>query len=252
MKNIFVLLLLVSSSHLLSQKISSRWKLGVALYTFHTVPLPGELANADSAGLIYVEGFSFGNAGPEFRDSTLGQLSPEGIEKVKALVNSYGLKMESIYLAGGRTIDAWDKQFRLAKQLNVKFVTAEPPLNMLDGIDSLAGNYGLKVAIHNHWKGMSQYWSPDTVLMALKNHPNFGVCADLGHWPKSGIDQVEALKKLQGHLISIHLKDIAAANNPKLLDVPVGTGMTDFPAVFKELERQKFERIYLYREGCTG
>jgi len=123
-------------------------------------------------------------------------------------------------------------------------------LNMLDAIDNLAGKYGLKVAIHNHWKGMSQYWSPDTVLMALKNHPNFGVCADLGHWPKSGINQVEALKKLQGHLISIHLKDIAAPNNPKLLDVPVGTGMTDFPAIFKELERQKFEGyIYIERDA---
>ena len=108
----------------------------------------------------------------------------------------------------------------------------------------------MKVAIHNHWKGVSQYWSPDTVLMVLKNHPNFGVCADLGHWPKSGIDQVEALKKLEGHILSIHLKDIAAANNPKLLDVPVGTGITNFPAVFKELERQKFEGyIYIERDA---
>jgi L-ribulose-5-phosphate 3-epimerase len=251
MKNIILLLSLVFSSQLFSQnKYASRWKLGVALYTFHSVPFSGELAKADSAGLKYVEGFSFGNAGPEFHDSSFGQLSPAGIEKVNAMVKSFGLKMESIYLAGGRTIDAWDKQFRLAKELNVKFVTAEPPLNMLDAIDSLAGKYGMKVAIHNHWKGVSQYWSPDTVLMALKNHPNFGVCADLGHWPKSGINQVEALKKLEGHLISIHLKDIAAPNNPKLLDVPVGTGMTDFPAVFKELERQKFEGyIYIERDA---
>jgi L-ribulose-5-phosphate 3-epimerase len=251
MKNILLLLSMVLSTTLFSQnKYASRWKLGVALWTFHSVPFSGELAMADSAGLKYVEGYGFGNAGPEFHDSSFAQLSPEGIEKVIALINSYGLKMESFYLAGGSTIDSWEKQFKLAKALHVKFVTTEPPLNMLDAIDSLAGKYGLKVAIHNHWKGMSQYWSPDTVLMALKNHPNFGVCADLGHWPKSGINQVEALKKLQGHLISIHLKDIAAANNPKLLDVPVGTGITDFPAVFKELERQKFEGyIYIERDA---
>ena len=258
MKNILPFLTLLSS-HVFSQNSLSsnepvfdphQWKLGVALYSFHEVSLPGELAKADSAGLKYVEGFSFGKAGPEFKDSLLGQLSPEGIEKVKAMVKSFGLRMESIYLAGGSTIEAWNKQFKLAKELNVKFVTAEPNINMWDSIDSLAGVYGLKVAIHNHWRGMSRYWSPDTVLAAIKNHPNFGVCADLGHWPKSGLDPVESLRKLQGHLIAIHLKDIAAANNPKLQDVPVGTGIVDFPAVFKELERQKFEGyIYIERDA---
>jgi L-ribulose-5-phosphate 3-epimerase len=258
MKNIAVLFLLLSS-HVFSQKSLSSvkptfdphtWKLGVALYSFHELPLSGELAKADSAGVHYVEGFSFGKAGPEFKDSSFGQLSPEGIEKVNAMVKSYGLKMESIYLAGGGTVDAWNKQFKLAKELHVKFVTAEPNINMWDAIDSLAGVYGLKVAIHNHWRGMSRYWSPDTVLAAIKNHPNFGVCADLGHWPKSGLDAVESLKKLQGHIIAIHLKDIAAANNPKLQDVPVGTGIVDFPAVFKELERQHFDGyIYIERDA---
>lgn len=258
MKKIIPFLLLISS-HLFSQNSLTfnkpvfdphQWKLGVALYSFHEVSLPGELAKADSAGLKYVEGFSFGNAGPDFKDSSFGQLSADGIEKVKAMVKSFGLRMESIYITGGNTVEAWNKQFKLAKELNVKFVTAEPNINMWDSIDSLAGVYGLKVAIHNHWRGMSRYWSPDTVLAAIKNHPNFGVCADLGHWPKSGLDPVESLRKLEGHLIAIHLKDIAAANNPKLQDVPVGTGIVDFPAVFKELERQKFEGyIYIERDA---
>jgi len=258
MKNILPFLTLMSSYVFSQNSLSSnkpsfdphQWKLGVALYSFHEVSLPGELAKADSAGLKYVEGFSFGKAGPDFNDSLLGQLSTEGIEKVKAMVKSFGLRMESIYITGGSTVEAWNKQFKLAKELNVKFVTAEPNINMWDSIDSLAGVYGLKVAIHNHWRGMSRYWSPDTVLAAIKNHPHFGVCADLGHWPKSGLDPVESLRKLQGHLIAIHLKDIAAANNPKLQDVPVGTGIVDFPAVFKELERQKFEGyIYIERDA---
>lgn len=216
------------------------WKLGVALYTFNRENFQGQLAKADSAGLKYVEGFTFSKSGPELKDSAMMSLSPAGIGKLKAILGKTDLKMESIYLVGGKTVAAWKKEFEIAKQFNVKYVTAEPPKNMWDSIDSLAGVYGVKLAIHNHWKGTSAYWHPDSTLAALKGHPNFGVCADLGHMPKSGINPVDALKKLEGHIIAIHLKDIAAYDDPKLVDVVVGTGVIDFPAVFKELERQKF------------
>jgi L-ribulose-5-phosphate 3-epimerase len=226
------------------------WKLGVALYTFHVFSFPEELAKADSAGVNYVEGFTFGRAGALLKDSIIMRLSPQGIGKLKDLIDKSGLKMESIYVVGGTTIDAWRKEFDIAKQLNVKYVTAEPPKNMWDAVDSLAGVYGIKLAIHNHWKGMSAYWSPDSVLAAFKGHPNFWACADVGHWPKSGINPLDGLKKLEGHLLALHFKDIAAYNNPKLLDVPVGTGVIDFPAVFKELKRQKFEGyIIIERDG---
>ena len=165
-------------------------------------------------------------------------------------MHKQGLTAESIYIVGDSTIQSWKKQFDIAKQLGVKFVTTEPPIKMWDSIDSLAGAYGIKVAIHEHWKGTSPYWNPDTVLMAIKGHPNFGACADLGHWPKSGIDPVEGVKKLSGHIISLHLKDIAAFNDPTLKDVPAGTGVVNFPAVFAELKKQNFNgHIYIERDA---
>jgi len=229
---------------------SKDWNLGVALWTFHTVSFSEALDKVDSSGLKYIEPNNFTKTLPELKDSSLMQLSSEGIKKLKSLIEQRGLKCESVYLAGGRTLSDWKNQFEMAKQFGVKFVTAEPPFNMLDGIDSLAGVYGIKVAIHEHWKGMSQYWNPDTTLLALKNHPNLGVCADLGHWPKSGINPLDAVKKLSGHIIAIHLKDIAAYNDPKLQDVPVGTGVVDFPAIFIELKKQGFKGpIYIERDA---
>lgn len=228
----------------------SDWKLGVALWTFHTVNFPQSLDKVDSAGLKYIEPNTFHKTGPDLKDSLVLQLSPAGIEKLKSMIAQKGLTCESIYIVGDSTIGSWKKQFDIAKQLGVKFVTTEPPLNMWDSIDSLAGAYGVKVAIHEHWRGFSHYWNPDTTLMALKGHPNFGVCADLGHWPKSGINPLEAVKKLSGHIIAIHLKDIAAYNDPKLVDVPVGTGVVDFPAIFQELKKQGFNgHIYIERDA---
>ncbi len=226
------------------------WKLGAALWTFHTVNFPASLDKVDSAGIKYIEPNTFHSAGPELKDSMILQLSPDGIEKLKLMIAAKGLTCESIYIVGDSTINSWKKQFDIAKQLGVEFVTTEPPLNMWDGIDSLAGTYGIKVAIHEHWKGVSHYWDTDTTLMAIKGHPNFYVCADLGHWPKSGVNPLDAVKKLSGHIIAIHLKDIAAYNDPSLKDVPVGTGVVDFPAIFQELKKQGFKgHIYIERDA---
>lgn len=226
------------------------WKLGAALWTFHTVNFPESLDKVDSAGIKYIEPNTFHSAGPELKDSMVMQLSTAGIEKLKEMITRRGLIAESIYIAGDSTINSWKKQFDIAKQLGVKFVTTEPPLHLWDGIDSLAGAYGIKVAIHEHWKGVSHYWDPDTTLMAIKGHPNFFVCADLGHWPKSGVNPLDAVKKLSGHIIALHLKDIAAYNDPSLKDVPVGTGVVDFPAIFQELKKQGFKgHIYIERDA---
>ena len=226
------------------------WKLGVALWTFHTVNFPQSLDKVDSVGLKYIEPNTFHKTGAELKDSMILQLSPSGIDKLKSMISQKGLTCESIYIVGDSTIGSWKKQFDIAKQMGVRFVTTEPPLNMWDSIDSLAGAYGIKVAIHEHWRGFSHYWNPDTTLMALKGHPNFGVCADLGHWPKSGINPLDAVKKLHGHILALHLKDIAAYNNPKLVDVPVGTGVVDFPAIFRELKSQGFNGpIYIERDA---
>jgi sugar phosphate isomerase/epimerase len=226
------------------------WKFGVALWTFHTVDFPTSLEQVDSVGVKYIEPNTFHQAGPGLKDSLVGQLSAAGIDQLKAMVDKKGLKLESIYIAGDSTVASWKHQFDIARQFGVKFVTAEPPITMWDSIDSLAGAYGVKVAIHEHWKGVSNYWNPDTVLLAIKGHPNFGACADLGHWPKSGIDPVEAVKKLSGHIIGVHFKDIAAFNDPKLQDVPAGTGVVNFPAVLAELKKQNFNgHIYIERDA---
>jgi L-ribulose-5-phosphate 3-epimerase len=226
------------------------WKFGVALWTFHTVNFPQALDKVDSAGLKYIEPNTFHSAGPELKDSMIMQLSPAGIEKLKSLIAQKGLICESLYIVGDSTMKSWIKQFEIAKQFGVKYVTTEPPLNMWNSIDSLASVYGIKVAIHEHWKGYSHYWNPDTTLMALNGHPNFGVCADLGHWPKSGIDPLDAIKKLSGHIIGVHFKDIAAYNDRSLKDVVTGAGIVKFPEILAELKRQNFNgNIYIERDS---
>lgn len=233
-----------------TEVVSADWKFGVALWTFHTSNFPDALDLVEKSGLQYIEPNTFHHTGPALNDSLVNRLSNAGLNALKNMVDKKGLKVESFYVVGDSTVESWKKQFDIAKKFGVKFITTEPPLHLWDEIDSLAGVYNIKVAIHEHWKENSDYWHPDSVLRAIENHPNFGACADLGHYPKSGIDPLDAVKKLSGHIIGIHLKDIAEYNNPALKDVPVGTGVVDFPAIFRELKSQGFDgHIYIERDA---
>ena len=233
------------------QEIAKKWKLGIAMWTFHNFTFEEAIAKTDSAGLDYVEVFPFQKSIKALNDTIISKLSPPGIEKLKQFLKDKNIKVGSIYAFGGKTVESWKKEFEMAKQFNLTFITAEPPRELYKSVDSLAGIYGIKVAIHNHWKEMSPAsWHPDTLLAAIKNYPNLGACADVGHMPKSGVDPLESIKKLDKRIFALHLKDIGEKNNPKAIDVVVGTGLVNFPEIFKELKRQKFAGyIYIERDA---
>ncbi len=222
---------------------NAEWNMGVALYSFNRFPFADALNKADSAGVHYVEGFSFHKLGKEFNDKTMAEMTKDNISKMKELLRTKNLEMQSMYVAGAKSEADWKYYFELAKELNMQHLVAEPEKESWDMLDSLAGLYKIKIAIHEHAKGKSLYWHPDSVIAAMKGHPNFGVCADLGHWERSGLKPAECLKKLSGHILGVHLKDIDESGNTEAADVIVGKGVIDFPAVVNELKSQQFKGV---------
>jgi sugar phosphate isomerase/epimerase len=82
------------------------------------------------------------------------------------------------------------------------------------------------------------------VLAATIGHPNIGSCADVGHWARNGLNPVDCLKKLEGHVVGVHLKDIKVFGQVDAPDTAVGYGINDFPAIFAELKRQHFDGMF--------
>lgn len=220
--------------------LKAEWRMGIALYSFNRFSFVDAIEKADNAEVNYVEGFSFHKLGKEFNNYNMSSMSEENIIDMKQMLKKKDLKMRSMYVGGAKNADAWKYYFNLAEKLEMEYLVCEPDKKDWNMLDSLAGIYQVKIAIHEHAKGKSIYWHPDSVLAALKNHPNFGVCADLGHWARSGLDPVECLKKLEGNLLGVHLKDIDKSNDPEANDVIVGKGVIDFPTVVGELKRQRF------------
>ena len=220
---------------------AAEWKIGVGLYSFNQHSFSTALAQTDSVGVKYVEGFSFyDKMGHEFKDSAMGHVDKDGVMLMKKMLAEKGLIMKSMYVSDAKTVDEWKRYFDLGAALGLEYLVCEPAKDQWDLVDSLAGLFNIKIAIHEHAKGLSEYWHPDSVLAAIKGHKNIGACADLGHWARSGLNDVECLKKLEGHIIGIHLKDVDSLGNRNANDVTVGKGVIDYPAVVKELKRQKF------------
>ena len=230
--------------------VTKDWKIGVQLWTFHTAgPFVMSVAKADSAGVKYLEAYPGQPLGGDMKDSFGIRMSADSKAKIKQLLQSKGMQIVAMGVIRPNTIGEWKSFFDLAKEFGLSYITAEPLKNQWDAIDSLAGLYGIKVAIHDHPRP-NAYWHPDSVLAAAKGHPNIGSCADVGHWARNGLDPVECLQKLQGHVFGVHLKDIDSVGNTKANDKVVGTGVIQFTPIFQELKRQGFKGMMsIEREG---
>jgi sugar phosphate isomerase/epimerase len=226
-----------------SANITNGWRIGVQMWTFHYVPFVKALDKADSAGVKYIEAYPGQALGGDMKDTFGIRMSADSKAKIKQILQAKGIQIVAMGVIVPKTIAEWKQYFDLAKDFGLSYITAEPLKDQWDAIDSLAGIYGIKVAIHDHPRP-NPYWHPDSVLAAAKGHPNIGSCADVGHWTRNGLDPVDCLKKLEGHIFGVHLKDIDSAGNTKANDLVVGTGVIHFPEIFAELKRQRFSGLF--------
>ena len=220
--------------------VTNDWKLGVQMWTFRMFTVAEALDKVDSAGIKYIEAFWGQPLGAGMKDSFGVKMSDDSKAKLKQMLQSKGISIVAMGVIVPQNREEWKKAFDLAKEFGLSYITAEPIKNQWDMVDSMAGAYGIKVAIHDHPKP-NMYWSPDSVLAAIVGHTNIGSCADVGHWARSGVNPVDALKKLEGHVFGVHLKDIKKFNDTKSEDTVVSKGVIDFPAIFAELKRQNFK-----------
>lgn len=222
---------------------TNNWKIGVQLWTFRLFTQEEALAKADSAGIKFIEAFP-GQALDKTSKDTFGiSMSAAGRQKLKGLLKLHHIQMVAMGVTTPDTKADWIKTFDLAKEFGLSYITSEPLKSQWDMVDSLAGVYNIKIAIHDHPKP-NTYWHPDSVLAAVKGHSNIGSCADLGHWARNGLNLVDCLKKLEGHIYGVHLKDIVKFDKTDAADTIVGKGVIDFAPVFAELKRQEFKGMF--------
>ena len=222
------------------------WQLAVHSYTFRKFSIDDAIAKTAALGAHYMSISGSVNLVGTNSVSTLSLSEADQqalLDKLKAAgINSKFVNLGVVQLPPDEA--KCRKVFEFAKKFGIDTLVAEPPTNSLDIVEKLCKEYNIKVAIHNHPKGHSIYWNPDDVLAAIKGRtPLMGACADVGHWMRSGLDPLACLKKLDGHIICLHFKDLNEAG-PKAHDVPWGTGIGQTKALMAELKRQHFHGAF--------
>src|SRR5450631_2083238 len=215
------------------------FKLGVQMWTFRKFSFSDALDKVDSTGIKNIEAFFEQKLGGGMKGAFGTEMSEATRDQLKQLLQKKGIQAVAMGVIGPKNKAEWIKSFELAKDLGLSYITAEPIKTQWDMVDSLAGAYGIPVAIHDHPKP-NMYWSPDSVLAAIQGHPHIGSCADIGHWTRNGLNPVDCLRKLQGHIIGVHFKDVVQFNNPKANDTLVSKGVVNLPEVLAELKLQNF------------
>jgi len=217
------------------------WQLSMQAYTFNRFTFYEAIDKTRALGLRYIEAYPGQQLSKEKADVKFDHnLSAEIQTEVKKKLQAAGVKLVNYGVVGlSNNEQECRKVFDFAKDMGIQTIVSEPPEDAFELIDKLCNEYKINVAIHNHPKP-SHYWDPETVLKVCKGRSKrIGACADTGHWFRSEVNPVEALKKLQGRIISLHFKDLSEGH-----DVIWGTGKCDVKAMLTELARQKFKGVF--------
>lgn len=222
------------------------WKLAIQSYTFHKFSFLEAIDKTHELGVKYLEAFPGHRLGGKWGDKVFDfNLDLATQKEIRQIAASKGVKIvgSGVFVSDNKS--DWEKMFRFAKSMNMEYITCEPPLDMWDYVEQLSTKYGIKVAVHNHPKP-STYWEPQILLKAIaKRSKLLGSCADVGHWNRNGLDQIECLKMLKGRIISLHFKDIAPKKGDAYQDDVIwGTGVLNVKEMLQVLKAQNFKGYF--------
>ena len=127
------------------------------------------------------------------------------------------------------------KYFEYARQSGMPLMVIGPTRTNLRRIERFVQEYDIKVAIHNHGPEDPHFPAPRDALPLIGDlDPRVGLCVDLGHTARTGVDVVEALAEAGDRVLDIHAKDLKNLLE-RGSDCIMGEGAMPMPAIFRQL-----------------
>ena len=209
-------------------------KLGVASYSFREFGRKIAIQGTQKCGVHYIN----------YKDVHLPLTSsPAEIKKAIADTEKAGLK-----IVGGGTIyfqtdDEKDirAKFEYAKACGMPTIVCMPSVDVLPKLGKYVQEYDIKIAVHAHGPEDKNFQRPQDVLKVVKDmDPRCGLCIDIGHTVRTGVDLVSTVAETGPRLLDMHVKDLASFT-AKDSQVPCGDGKIPFPALFTQLKKMNYQ-----------
>lgn len=169
--------------------------------------------------------------------------SEEEIKNITAKFEKAGIDLYGGGVIYMKTAQEVKNAFRYAKAAKMKVIIGVPDHNLLPLVEMKVKETNIKLAIHNHGPGDKIYPTPEVVYDKIKMlDPRIGLCMDVGHVQRLGLDPVKNIKKYADRLYDIHLKDVDKSE-AEGKSVEFGRGVLDIPAVLKALKAVNYTGV---------
>jgi sugar phosphate isomerase/epimerase len=206
-------------------------KLGIATYTFRSFD---RAKTIEMLKLVQAPWISVKDGVHFSYDST-----PQQLKQVRAEFDAAGLKLMS---AGNITLAKDDpddirQRFEIARNLGLSLMVCIPTHSNIRTVEKFVKEYDIRIAIHNHGPEQKDFPSRDM-------DPRVGLCIDVGHTARCGVDVVESIVLAGRRLFDMHVKDLRDFTSRES-PCDVGEGLMPFPAIFKQLKKMNYQ-------GCVN
>ena len=214
-------------------------KLGIATYTFRSFD---RAKTIEMLKLVQAPWTSIKDGVHFAYNST-----PQELKQIRAEFDAAGLKVTS---AGNISLAKDDpddirQRFEIVKNLGLSMMVCIPTRSNIRTVEKFVKEYDIRIAIHNHGPEQPDFPSPQSVLEVVRDmDPRVGLCIDVGHTARTGVDVVESIALAGRRLFDMHVKDLRDFTSRES-QCDVGEGIMPFPAIFKQLKKMNYQ-------GCVN
>lgn len=212
-------------------------KIGVATYTLRELPIEEAIKAVKRVGLEYVSIKNVKNHidlshTPEERKQRAQMFKDAGITALS--VGNVGLRGDESEIR---------KAFEYARDIGVKTMVCAPEKQLVPILDKLVKEFDIRLAIHNHGPEDKQFPSPYDVMNAVEKYDKrIGLCIDVGHTARAGVDPAESIIKCKDRLYDVHMKDIYALG-PRNTPIEAGRGILNLHSILSALVRIRYQDL---------
>ncbi len=207
-------------------------KVGVASYTLRKLPLDTAIAAIQRVGLQYVSVKDFHlplKSTADERKAAVRRFKDAGITPLSCGVITMKNDEANVREA-----------FEYAREAGFTTIVCSPDPASMPLLDRMVKEFDIRLAIHNHGPEDKKLPGPYDVMKAIEGYDRrIGLCIDVGHTARAKTDPAEAIRKCRERLYDVHLKDLANTG-VKAVNVEVGRGVLDLPAIMKALLSIRF------------
>lgn len=211
-------------------------RFGVATYTLRELPIEKAIEGIQRVGLKYV---SIKNVANHVDVS-------HAIEERKRRVQMFReaglipLSVGNVSMRQGE--EEIRKAFEYARGIDVPTIVCAPSHDAIPVLDRMVKEFDIRIAIHNHGPEDKGFFpSPYDVMRAVENYDErIGLCIDVGHTARAGVDPAESILRCKERLYDVHMKDISAMGN-KNTPIESGRGILDTKSILAALLEIQFQ-----------